>query len=336
MLIRSLLILVALMVGGTAGAQNLEKLTVRLDFVPWGAHAPFHLAMQKGWFKEAGLDVDMQDGSGSVTTIQLIGANNFDVGHASLAPFIIARSKGLSIRAIANFVRKNDIGVMVSKDSGIKGPKDLVGKQLIFTAGSFESPFIDTFLAAGGVNRSQLELLNVDASSKAGAYMAGRADGVITQVPWLLVMAAQRRPSNAILFADYGLTFPSFGLIANEETIKKKPAALKRFASVIAGAWTYIYAGGQDEAAKAMVAQRPQAKIDAANIRQQIDALRPFFETPNSKSLPVGVMSRADWDAAFKTLSSANLIPAGADPSQYYTNDLLDTATISRIGSRAK
>jgi len=336
MLIRSLLILLALVVSGTAGAQNLEKLTVRLDFVPWGAHAPFHLAMQKGWFKEAGLDVDMQDGSGSVTTIQLIGANNFDVGHASLAPFIIARSKGLSIRAIANFVRKNDIGVMVSKDSGIKSPKDLVGKQLIFTAGSFESPFIDTFLAAGGVNRSQLELLNVDASSKAGAYMAGRADGVITQVPWLLVMAAQRRPSNAILFADYGLTFPSFGLIANEETIKKKPGALKKFASVIAGAWTYIYAGGQDEAAKAMVAQRPQAKIDAANIRQQIDALRPFFETPNSKSLPVGVMSRADWDAAFKTLSGANLIPAGTDPSQYYTNELLDTATISRIGSRAK
>src|SRR3954462_12183726 len=166
MLIRSLFILLAAAISGGAAAQNPEKLTVRLDFVPWGAHAPFHLAMQKGWFKEAGLDVDMQDGSGSVTTIQLIGANNFDVGHASLAPMIIARSKGLSIRAIANFVRKNDIGVMVSRDSGIKGPKDLVGKQLIFTAGSFESPFIDSFLAAGGVNRSQLELLNVDASSK--------------------------------------------------------------------------------------------------------------------------------------------------------------------------
>jgi hypothetical protein len=47
-------------------------------------------------------------------------------------------------------------------------------------------------------------------------------------------------------------------------------------------------------------------------------------------------VSRADWDAAFKTLSGAGLIPASADPSQYYTNELLDTATISRIGSRAK
>ena len=335
MLIRSLSILLALVISGTAAAQSLEKLTVRLDFVPWGAHAPFHLAMQKGWFKEAGLDVDMQDGSGSVTTIQLIGANNFDVGHASLAPMIIARSKGLPIRAIANFVRKNDIGLMVSRDSGIKGPKDLVGKQLIFTAGSFESPFIDAFLAAGGVNRSQLELLNVDASSKAGAYMAGRADGVITQVPWLLVMAAQRRPSEAILFADYGLTFPSFGLIANEETIKKKPAALKRYASVIAGAWTYIYGGGQQEAANAMVAQRPQAKINADNIRQQIDALRPFFETPGTKALPIGVMSTDDWAAALKTMTTAGLIQDG-DPAQFYTNDLLDTATISRIGARVK
>jgi NitT/TauT family transport system substrate-binding protein len=335
MLIRSLFTLFAIAIAGSAAAQPLEKLTVRLDFVPWGAHAPFHLAAQKGWFKEAGLDVDMQDGNGSVTTIQLIGANNFDVGHASLAPMIIARSKGLSIRAIANFVRKNDIGLMVSRGSGIKSPKDLVGKQLIFTAGSFESPFIDSFLAAGGVNRSQLELLNVDASSKAGAYMAGRSDGVITQVPWLLVMAAERRPSEAILFADYGLNFPSFGLIAHEDTIKKKPAALKRFASVIAGAWTYIYAGGQQEAANAMVAQRPQAKINADNIRQQVDALRPFFETPGTKALPVGVMSPEDWAAALKTMAAAGLIQGG-DAAQFYTNDLLDTATISRIGARAK
>jgi NitT/TauT family transport system substrate-binding protein len=148
-------------------------------------------------------------------------------------------------------------------------------------------------------------------------------------------MAAQRRPSEAILFADYGLTFPSFGLIANEETIKKKPAALKRFASVIAGAWTYIYAGGQQEAANAMVAQRPQAKINADNIRQQIDALRPFFETPGTKALPIGVMSPDDWAAALKTMTGAGLIQGG-DPSQFYTNELLDTATISRIGARAK
>src|SRR5690349_14810149 len=50
-----------------------EKIVMRLDWNPWGSHAPFHLAQQKGWFKENGLEVEIQDGNGSVNTVQIVG-----------------------------------------------------------------------------------------------------------------------------------------------------------------------------------------------------------------------------------------------------------------------
>ena len=104
-------------------AQDLEKLKVRLDWTPWGVQAPFHLAQQKGWFKQAGLDVSLEDGNGSVTTVQIVGSGDqFDVGHAALASMMIAREKGLPVKAVAVFAHQSDIGLLAPKDSGIKGP----------------------------------------------------------------------------------------------------------------------------------------------------------------------------------------------------------------------
>lgn len=326
-----LLGMVASALAGSAAAQ--EKLAVRLDWTPWGSHAPVHLAMQKGWFKEQGLDPSIEDGNGSVTTVQLVGSGRFDVGHASLAPMMIARDKGLAVRAIASFARKNDIGLLVPRGGALKGPRDLVGKKIIFTAGSLEAPFLDTFLAAGGVKREQVELLNVEAAAKVPTYAAARADGVFSTVPFVLPAVEASRASDAILFSDYGLQFPSFGLISSEDKIKERGAAIRRFASVVSGAWEYILNGGEDEAVRAIIAQRPQAKLNPQVLRAQIDSLKSFFPTAASKGLPMGMMADADWTAGIKTMASVNLIkPAPA--AGFYTNDMLDQALIRKLGGK--
>lgn len=314
-------------------AQAPEKLTVRLDWTPWGVHAAIHLAAQKGWFKENGLDMTIEDGNGSGTTVQLVGAGNFDVGHASLAPMMIARDKGLEVRAIANFVRKNDIGLLVPKGSGIKTPKDLAGKKMIFTAGSLEAPFLDTFLAAGGLKREQVELISVDAAAKVPSYIASRGDGVFSTVPFVIPAVAANRASDAILFADYGLQFPSFGLFANEGKLKTREVAIRKFASIVAGAWEYVLAGREDEAVQAIIAQRPQAKLDPKVLRAQIDALRDYFPSEATKGQVAGMMAEADWATGVKVMTDGKLIKGGK-ASDFYTNAFLDLALIKKVSGK--
>jgi NitT/TauT family transport system substrate-binding protein len=332
---RSILAAVLLLSVGVpdAFAQGAEKVTVRLDWTPWGVHAPFHLAAQKGWFRAAGLDVELEDGNGSVTTVQIVGQGRFDVGHASLAPMMIARDKGLPVRAIANFARKSDVGLLVPQGSGITSPKQLAGKKLVFTAGSLEAPFLDAFLATGGLKRDQLELLNVDAAAKTSTYLTGRADGVFSTVPFVVPIVAANRPADAILFADYGLEFPSFGLFATEDKIKQRGPALGKFASVVSGTWRYIYEGHEDEAVQAIIAARPQARLDPKILRGQIDSVKPFFLTKASEGKPIGWMMEEDWAAAVKTLASAQLIKSGP-AGEFFTNELLDQRTIAEVGRR--
>ena len=77
---------------GPAAAQ--EKMSVRLDFAPWGVQAAMHLANQNGMFKAAGLEVDVQDGRGSGNTIQLVNAGQVDVGQVQVGLLGAARAQG--------------------------------------------------------------------------------------------------------------------------------------------------------------------------------------------------------------------------------------------------
>lgn len=314
-----------------SSATAADRLTVRLDWTPWGSQAPFHLAAKKGLFAKYDLDVVLEDGNGSVATVQIVGNGEYDVGHASLAPMVIARSKGLPVKAIAGFIKQNDIGLLVPKDSGISGPADLKGKKIAFTAGSLEAPFIDRFLAAGKLTRNDVDLISVDAAGKAGLYMAGRSDAAFSSGPFFLAVVASQRPSNAIRFADQGLEFPSFGLMATEKSIASKREALKRFTSVVAGTWAYILDGHQDEAVQAIIAARPQAKLNPAVLRQQIDTLKDYTMTDATKSLPFGTMAAADWKRAVEVLAEGGLVDKSLDSSATFTNELIDPAIVADV-----
>lgn len=307
-----------------ATAQAPEKLKVRMDWTPWGVQAAMHLAQHKGWFTAAGLDVQLEDGNGSVTTVQIVGGGDqFDIGHAALASMMIARDKGLPVKAVAVFARISDIGLLVPRDGGIKGPADLKGKKVAYTAGSLEAPFIDAFLAAGGLRRSDLELVNIDAAGKAATYAAGRADAAFSTIPFFLPVVSQTRPSSAIRFADYRLNMPSFGLFATEARLAARREPISRFASIVAASWQYIYNGHEDEAVAAIMAQRPQARLDKAVLRGQIDALKGFFQLPVAPGQLLGAPVAADFAAAVKTLGDAGLVKSIRDGNDFFVPGLV-------------
>lgn len=316
----------------TASAQ--EKITLKLEWTAWGGHGPLYLAEQKGWFKQAGLDVAIEEGHGSNTTVQLVGAGQFEVGFASLAAMMIGRDKGLPLKAFAVFLRKNDLGLLVPVDSSIHSPKDLAGKKLLYSTGSFEAPFLNSFLAAGGLKRSQVDLLSVDPAAKIGTYANGQADGVFTSIVNVLPAVAKPRPSRALAFADYGLPLPSLGFFATEDTIRKHAPALKKLADVLAGTWGYVMAGHEQEAVQALLKARPQHKLNAKVALAQIKITEKFFTTPASQALAVGVISAKDMAEATKTLVDAKLIKPGSDPDSFYVKGLVDPVRVKEIAAR--
>ena len=317
-----------------AVAQTTTPLSVRLDWTPWGDQAGIHLAAAKGWFRDAGLDVTISDGNGSTQTVQIVGGgSDVDIGFAALSSMMVARDKGLTVKAIANYARRSDIGLMVPLDSGITAIGDLRGKRLAHTASSLETPFLDFFLAHGGLKRGDVTLVNLDGAAKLGAYLGGKVDGAFSSIPFFVPAVAVDRPSRGLLFADVGLHLPSFGLFAREDVITSKRAALTSFVSLVDAAWAYIVAGHVDEAVEAIQKARPNAKLNRTVMRGQVTDFITYFPTPDTKSLPPGRMAEADWTEAIETMEKGKMIKSGSKASDYFTNDLFDETTYRKAAA---
>src|SRR5258708_12266499 len=178
---------------GISPASAQDKLSVRLDFSPWGVQAAMHLAQNQGWFKQANLDVDIQDGRGSGNTIQLVNAGQADVGQVQVGLVGSARAKGATIRSIATFQRRTDLCILVDKDSPMAKVADLRGKTVVVFAASPWSPFIDTYLKFGGLSRDDLKVDVVDAAALWGTCLANPPAGLMSPVRPALPIAAGPR-----------------------------------------------------------------------------------------------------------------------------------------------
>jgi NitT/TauT family transport system substrate-binding protein len=309
-------------VAGPASAQD-NKLKVMVDWSPHGMHAGLHLAKQKGWYQEAGLDVEVLDGKGSTSTIQQVAAGQVEVGFAQLAAMAVARANGLALTSIACFVRAGDNGVMVPKGSGYKTMKDLEGKRVAYAASSTTGPFMDAFLKASGTSRDKITLVNVDSSSLVSIYTSGSVDASSSTVAFFLPIVESARPSEGILWADAGLRLPGYGLLVQQKTLNDRAAVLQKFVTVSNRAWDYIFANHVDEAVDAIVKQRPNEKLDPKVLKGQIQLYMPLFATPATKGKPIGWQAEEDWAAALKAMEDAGVIKPGSKPSDYYTNQFI-------------
>jgi NitT/TauT family transport system substrate-binding protein len=307
-----------------APAVAQDKLTVKFDFLPYGSHAPFWLAQDKGWFKDAGVEPSLEDGQGSTVAVQLISAGKIDVGYVSLGAVIVARDKGVPVKAIAGILRKNDYGVLVGENTDIRVPKDLEGKLLYFSPSSVETLYMDLFFKKNGVDKSKINLTSIDLSTKVSTYMSGKGDAMFVPIPIYTIRAAPRL-SRGILFADYGIPMPGFGLISSDDIIAQKPKALGGFVAAMQKAWGAVQndPAMRVAAIDALLANRPQAKLDRTIVTQQLDSVLPFLVTPGTEGKPLLWQSPAEWQGAIAINEEAGAIRPGAKATDFYTNQFV-------------
>ncbi|MDA0261304.1 MAG: ABC transporter substrate-binding protein [Proteobacteria bacterium] len=203
-------------------APARAELKLRLEWLPSGIHAWYHLAQIKGWHKDAGVDLKIDDGTGSGVAVQLVGARNYDLGTANLGTMAVAVGKGVPVKAVAILFRRNQMGILVPKGSGWKSPKDLVDNnvKIVTTPGGFDTPFLKPFFHNAGTDLAKATIVNVGAPQKGSTYINKGADAMVSSPPYFTPMLARSRPSDAIMMYDFGLEIPANGLFAHEDTIR--------------------------------------------------------------------------------------------------------------------
>ena len=312
-----------------AKGQGAEPMTLRVDVGPWGVHAALYLAQHRGWLRDAGLAVDLQDGTGTLSTINLVGAGRVDVGFVQLGPMAIGRASGVPVTSFAGFIRKGDLAVIVDRETGAKTPQELAGKKLTCFSASAWSPFIDTYLRSAGLRRGsgagEVNVVMVTPPAMVTTYASGAADGFMSIQPYGEPLVATTRPGRSLLAVDSGLQFPSYGFIATDATIAGRADALRRLNATQVRAWSEMQAdpAALEDAVQAILAGRPNAQLDPVALRSQARLSLDFLDTPNTVGKPNGWQSDADWKVAIASMADAGVVDAHVSPAEFYSNALL-------------
>ena len=280
------------------------------------------LAKEKGWFQEAGLDVEVQDGTGTISTIQLVGSGQVHVGQVQLGPMMVAKESLPNLMSFAGFVRTGDLAVMTDKKLNIRSPKELVGKKLICFTTSPWAPFIKPYLAANGIAPEQVNVVMVaPPTAVVATFSAGEGDGFLSVGPDSEPRVRKYRPVSLMLLQDAGIIFPSYGLIATKETLASRGTSSgssprSRFAPGIHLCRAHRRGGQGDHRA----ASECQARSRGPD--QPDRDLPAVLREPDDQEPEVRRAGRRRLEQRHPSMQKIGLIKPGHQPIDYYTNDL--------------
>ena len=302
-------------------AAAAESVTVRLDWVPGADHGALFLAKARGYYKAAGLDVEIYDGKGSVAALQAIAAGNDTIGVANLSTMAMAVGAGAPLVAVACILQKAPDGLIAMADSGITKPKDLEGKRWGFVPTDSGERMFPAFARATGIDTSLIKRIQLNHSAAYTSLLVGNVDFISGWSIADALKVGQVKPiAPPIVYADYGVNCFGNGLFVSKTTIAARSDMLKAFlAATVRGAKE-----AQDDpkaAVDAIVDARPALNRDVAI--KEASMLKAYTHTAASEGRVFGWMAAADWQKTSKLLQDCCKLPPDTAVDALYTNVFL-------------
>ena len=151
-----------------AVAQSMTDVVLRTDYRFNGYVTPFALALERGYYKAAGLNVTIEQGQGSATTIQTVAAGNDTLGLADSSTMVRGVSaQGIPVKLISVYTQTGTQGFIYHPESGFDGDlRKMRGKPLVTSPGSSELSILPAVFATAGMTLEDLDLQIVDFNAR--------------------------------------------------------------------------------------------------------------------------------------------------------------------------
>ncbi len=278
----------ALATFGGASAQAAEKLTVLLDWFVNPDHATLIVAQQKGFFRDAGLEVEMIEPANPNDPPKLVAAGQADIAISYQPQLHLQAAADLPLVRIATLVATPLTTLLVLKDGPIKKIADLKGGKVGFSVGGFEDAILGAMLEKHGLGLKDVELVNVN-FSLSPALISKQVDAVIGAYRnfELNQMDIVGHPGRAFYVEEEGVpAYDELIVIANRAALERP--ALKAFVGVLERSVQYLF-NHPKESWKAFISYK-KGLDDELNKRAWRDTLPRFALRP--AALDVGRYER--------------------------------------------
>jgi putative hydroxymethylpyrimidine transport system substrate-binding protein len=302
---------------------NPQPFDVALDFYVNADHAGLYTAIERGYFRDAGLDVRPRVPSDPSAPIKEVAAGRVDLAISYEPEVLLARDQGLPVKAVAALVDTPLTSLIWLQGSGIDNVKGLRGKTIATAGIPYQEDYLRTILERSGLSPDDVEVVNVQ-QGLLPAILSGRADamfGGFLNVEG--VDLAERGLDPRVVPVDrLGVpTYDELVLVADRERLASDPEPIREFIAALERG-TYAAARDPQAATDAIVAAGNG--LDPDLTRAEVDKTLPRLLPPGD--MPYGWMDRKRWQRFADYLYDAGQLDSRPDASELSTNDLLPKA----------
>ncbi len=309
-----------------ARAQSKRQVSMRLDWLYQGPNAGFMFALEKGYYDQAGLNVEIGPGKGSGSTAQLVASKASQFGFADGFVVGAGLSKGMSIKMVAGIFRRNPTAVVVLEDSDIRNPKDLEGKTIAIATGATQFQQWPAFVKGCALDANKIRVINIDPAGSPPALITGQVPAIAGYAQGYVPSVEIRgnKKARILWYADCGVNAVSNGIIVHNDLIKEDPDLVRNF--VVASLKGFLYGRTHVDEIAAIVKKFSETTVPAISLREAELSFNTWV-TPNTAGKPLGWMSDQDWQQTVEVLKQYGGVTTPIEAAQLYTNEFVPTGS---------
>ena len=311
----------ALALSGCSNAANgpgeLTKIHLPMGYIPNIQFAPMYVAIEKGYFREAGIDLEL-DYKFETDGVALVGAGELPLAVVSGEQVLLARAQGLPVTYVAAWYQEYPVSVVAKSELGVLIPQDLKGKKIglpgLFGANYvglrallFEAKMSESDVTLDSIGFNQVELLATGEQDIIVGYTANEP----------IQMRAREIPVTEIRVADY-VQLASNGILASEKVISEDPDLVRAFVGAFLKGLADTIAN-PEEAFKLSEAHIPNFADLDADVQKQVLTI----SIEQWKAERLGYSDPQAWENMQNILLEMGLITEELDLSKAFTNEFV-------------
>lgn len=314
---RQSLLLLLLICLGCGGATAGDRLRLQLRWLHQFQFAGYYMALEKGYYRDAGLDVEILEGGPQAlkpVDAILSGRSDFAISNSGV---VIERMAGKPVVALAAIMQTSPIVWIVRADSGIRTPADLAGKRLMLMPAPESAELLIT-LRREGIDMGQLNIQPTSFDPQ--DLIDGRTDAydgyISNETYWLAQRGVDYRLINP---REYGVNFYNDVLVTREQLLRDRPKRVAAFVQASLKGWQYALEH-QEESIQ-LIHRRYAPGKSLEHLRFEADALRKLIM---SDLVQLGHMNPGRWDAIANSYVQLGMAPGPVNLSGFLYSEHLE------------
>ncbi len=318
-----ILALAMLLTLSACGGQKEEPITLVLDWTPNTNHTGIYVALQKGWFEEAGLNVQVvQPPEGGSALLVAAGNAQFAVtAQDSIAPALTGEN-AMPITTVAAILQHNTSGIVSRKGEGMDTPKGLEGHKYATWDSPVEKATIRQVMTADGGDFDKVVLIPSTVTDEVSALRSGDVDAIWIFYGWAgIACEVAGLPIDYFDFADFDpvLDFYTPIIVSNNDWLQNNPETARAFLSALSRGYEFA-AENPKEAADILMEAAPELKANQELVYRSQEYLAGAYIADAARW---GEIDPDRWGGFFTWLNDNGLMEVPLDPAAGFTNDYL-------------